>query len=214
MENQENEQKLAKFIENNRGSKQLIDDENHLYHINKKSEGRTYWDCTFKKKNGCHATATVYHQKDGLDTVSITGKHNHGSNLAKVKAKVIDREVMKQATTNLNILPSKLLAEAAAKANADKVPEMVLLARRKSGNLVRQINVSRAKVKGYSELPKTMESIASNPLPDRYMTTSSGEPFLIMKDYVSDVDRYLQVLLDVWISTWQGSSQDIQTLFC
>jgi hypothetical protein len=179
--------KRPRYIENSQGNQQLIDDDNHLYHVTRKVDGTVYWVCAMKKKNGCPGKATVYTQNDSpVEKVVFSHEHSHLSNLPKVQAKIMDRETIKDAMSNLNTAPSRILADSTNKhSNGEIVPESVLLARRKSANLIRSMQVHRVKVKGHNSVPATMEWILENPLPENYSKTVSGDNFLILKDQVT-----------------------------
>ena len=179
------EPKQPRFITNNKGNPQLVDDENNLYHASTKSKDVVYLTCSMLKKLNCPGRAILKTDPTtGVQVAHYTGKHNHLSSLAKVEAKVMDRSVIKAGVGNSTMPPSRVLAEALNK----DVHESVLMARRKSGNLIRTIQMERAKEKGHSAVPVSLEAILSSPLPDQYSKTASGDQFLIWKDYVSDED--------------------------
>ena len=63
------------------------------------------------------------------------------------------------------------------------------MARRTSGNMIRAIRKFRQDAKGHVEVPLSMEEISLNVLPEIYTVTESGDPFLVIKDNVNELDR-------------------------
>ncbi len=98
------------YIENNRGGKQLVDSENYLYHVSSSSEGRTYWACALKKQLNCKGKATIF-IRNNVEVFKATHEHNHLASIAKVKAKIMDRETIKEAMANTVTAPSRILAD-------------------------------------------------------------------------------------------------------
>jgi hypothetical protein len=180
-----------RYVPNNRGNDQLIDDDNHLYHVDQRKGCRVFWVCVEKKRLGCRCTAVVVKlEKDGVDIeyATFSGTHTHLSNLAKVKAQIMDRKTINEALANISAPPSKIIAESVHKLADDSTTNSVLLNRRKSSNIIRTIQKERAKLKGHSAVPVSMVDIVNTPLPGKYTVTEMGEPFLVVKDQISDTD--------------------------
>jgi len=122
----------------------------------------------------------------------FTGTHNHASSLATVEAKILDREALDCALLDARAPPSRILANSLNQ----NIPESVHYARRKSANIIRSMQGQRLMEKGHSKNPDSMEAIVNKPLPADYQKTSDGEPFLILKDFVTDeVSKCLLVFL-------------------
>ncbi len=171
------------FITNNKGNLQLVDDDSNFYHKSRSSNNNVYWDCYKKKYTKCQGRAvTSKHPLTGQMFVKFTGEHNHVSSLAKVHAKVIDREIINAGVSNATMVPSRLIAEILN----DGIHESILMARRKSSNLIRTIQYKRVREKGHTNVPPTMEAIMDGPLPEKFTTTAAGDQFLVVKDFVSD----------------------------
>lgn len=184
--------KKPRYIENNRGNKQLIDDQNFLYHVDQRRGNRTWWVCTEKRKLNCKATAAVVQfESNGIETEYATffGDHSHLSNLAKVQAQIMDRQTIAEAKMNLSAPPSKILADSTNKHKNDSTTTSVLLHRRKSASIIRSMQIQRAKVKDHSSVPQSMAAIAISPLPEKYMVTEMGDQFLLVKDNVEEDDQ-------------------------
>ena len=94
---------VAKYFTNTRGNKQLIDSENHVYYCKRKTEiGNSYWRCANKT---CSGRANV--DKDGK--ISVVSEHNHGSNIAGLKAHLQALDAIQMAKDNPNIRPRQIL---------------------------------------------------------------------------------------------------------
>jgi hypothetical protein len=97
-----------RYVPNRLGKNQLIDDDNHLYNCNKRKVNRSFWICSVKQGKNCPATASVVKAvMDGVEVEYVTfrGEHSHLSNLAKLKAKLMDQKTVKEALVNLSAPP-------------------------------------------------------------------------------------------------------------
>ena len=147
-----------RYIQNKRGNDQLIDEENYLYHVDQRRGNRIWWVCTEKKALGCHGTAVVVKfEKDGVETEYATfyGEHCHMTNLAKVKAQIMDRRTVEEAKVNLSAPPSRILADSTNQFKDDFTTATVLLNRRKSSSIIRTIQKERATQLCHSVLRKS-----------------------------------------------------------
>ena len=187
-----------RYVPNRLGKDQLIDDENHLYNCNKRQGNRAFWHCAEKRTQHCPASASVVKtEKDGseIEYVTFKGEHCHLSNLAKLKAKLMDQKTVKEALVNLSAAPSKVLGESTNKFKDQSTTACVLVYRRKSASIVRTIQRERAKLKGHTAVPMTMLQISKNPLPEQYTVTELGDPFLVLKDNIDDSNRNKCILM-------------------
>ena len=99
----------VRFFTNNRGNKQLIDPQNHVYFHNKtKPSGKSFWRCANYKT--CNASAIL---QDEQVFVRIP-EHDHGSDLAGLQAKLQALDAIEKARQNPNIRPRQILGELAA----------------------------------------------------------------------------------------------------
>ena len=181
-----------RYVPNRLGKNQLIDDDNHLYNCNKRKVNRSFWICSVKQGKNCPATASVVKAvMDGVEVEYVTfrGEHSHLSNLAKLKAKLMDQKTVKEALVNLSAPPSKVLGDSTNMFKDASTTERTLVYRRKKANIIRTIQKERAKLKGHSAVPMSMLEISKHPLPDKYTVTELGDPFLILKDNVDDSNR-------------------------
>ena len=186
------------YVPNRLGKDQLIDDSNHLYNCNKKQGERTFWICSEKRTLHCPATASVVNtEMDGVrvEYVTFRGEHCHVSNLAKLKAKLMDQKTVKEALVNLSAPPSKVLGDSTNKFKDESTTACTLVYRRKSESIIRTIQRERAKLKGHSAVPMTMLEILKKPLPEQYSVTELGDPFLVLKDTVDDSNRNKCILV-------------------
>ena len=185
-DDENSEPQEPKFIQNNRGNEQLVDDANNMYHQSKAAKGVLYMVCSKLKKHKCPGKAKIKQDLvTGKRLVYFSGTHNHQSSLAKVKAKELDRATIHAGKENSTMPPSRVLAESAKGA----IPESVLMARRKSSSLLRSIQVARTKDKGHGLNPGSIKEVISTRMPEDYAKSSSGEDFMILKDFVTDTDE-------------------------
>ena len=104
------EKSKPRYIPNKFGNDQLIDEQNHLYHVNKRKGCRVFWECAEKRTLGCHCNGVVVKLEiDGavIEYVAFTGEHSHLSNIAKIKANQMDRQTIKDALDNMAAPPSR-----------------------------------------------------------------------------------------------------------
>ena len=194
MADKENERPKSKprYVLNKRGNDQLIDSQNHLYHVDQRKGCRCFWVCAEKKTLGCHCTAVVVKQEvDGVPIEYVTfagGQHNHLSNLAKIKANSMDHKTVAHALANMSAPPSRIVSESTDRFKDEETSTAVLLERRKAPNIIRSIQRQRAKAKGHSAVPVSMNAIANTDLPEKYVITEMGDKFLLIKDHVSADD--------------------------
>ena len=183
-----------KYITNNWNRPQLVDEENHLYFVSRRTESATYHTCSQSKGLNCKGRAVVKKDPETNEELAFfTGSHNHSSSLAAVEAKVLDREAIQSALQDARAPPSRVLADSLNQA----IPESVRFARRKTANLIRSMQDHRLQEKGHTKNPDSMEAIAKHPLPPKYQTTADGDRFLILKDYITgeDMSKCLLVFL-------------------
>ena len=69
---------LAQFVTNNRGSENLMDSEGYIYCKKKNNTTKTFWDCVSRKKFGCRGRATT----EGFMIYSRS-EHNHSPPIGK-----------------------------------------------------------------------------------------------------------------------------------
>ena len=194
MADKENKRPKSKpcYVLNRRGNDQLIDSQNHLYHVDQRKGCRCFWVCAEKKTLGCRCTAVVVKlEVDGVPIEYVTfagGQHNHLSNLAKIKANSMDHKTVAHALANLSAPPSRIVSESTDRFKDEETSTAVLLERRKAPNIIRSIQRQRAKAKGHSAVPVSMNAIASTDLPEKYGITEMGDKFLLIKDHVSADD--------------------------
>ena len=187
-----------RYVPNRLGKDQLIDDENHVYNCNKRTGNRAFWICSEKQGQKCSATASVVKaviKGVELEYVTFRGEHCHLSNLAKLKAKLMDQKTVKEALLNLSAPPSKVLGDSTNKFKDASTTDSVVTYRRKSANMIRSIQRERAKLKGHSAVPMSMLEISKTALPAKYTVTELGEPFLVLKDNVIDADKNKCILI-------------------
>ena len=169
-----------RYVPNRLGKDQLIDDSNHLYNCNKKQGERTFWICSEKRTLHCPATASVVNtEMDGVrvEYVTFRGEHCHVSNLAKLKAKLMDQRTVKEALVNLSVPPSKVLGDSTNKFKDESTTACTLVYRHKSESIIRTIQRERAKLKGHSAVPMTMLEITKNHCQSNIRSLSWAIPF-------------------------------------
>jgi hypothetical protein len=123
--------------------------------------------------------------KDGHQEVTFYGFHNHLSSIPKVEAKRLDRETIKAGLASANVAPTRVVADSLSKPHSS---ESVCISRRQSGNIIRAIQRHRAEETGGFKTPSSMSEIVAQCLPEIYTKTSTSEQFLVVKDYISDVN--------------------------
>jgi len=169
------EAKKARYFLNARKNQQLIDEENHVYVLNKKAGESTYWKCSNFRT--CPAKAIV---KD--DFIVSSSEHNHGSNIGKLEAHLHALEVLEKAKANPNVRPRQLLREM-----ADKPASLATkMAHRSEASLTRSIQILRAKERHQPEVPETFSELMSKPFPEKYQKTSDGSQFLLTRDFIDE----------------------------
>jgi hypothetical protein len=170
---------VAKFYKNNRGNLNLIDESNHVYVWNQGKRDtpdvRTYWKC--REYKICDVKATVLN-----GNIIKVPTHKHGSNLAKLESELQTLEAIARAIENPQIKPRQILAELS---NQD-VSLATRLARRPEASLTRTIQKKRALVRDEPPVPTSFKDLLNSPLPEKYSKTKSGDPFLLLKDVVTE----------------------------
>ena len=167
----------VRFFTNNRGNKQLIDPQNHVYFHNKtKPNGKSFWRCA--NYSTCKASAIL---QDEQVFVRIP-EHKHGSDMAGLQAKLQALDAIEKARQNPNIRPRQILGELAAQPGG---PETKLAQRTEVG-LTKAIQRVRAKERNEPDPPKSFADLFTAPFPNEYSKTANGEDFLLLKDYVDE----------------------------
>ncbi|XP_021694286.1 FLYWCH-type zinc finger-containing protein 1-like [Aedes aegypti] len=110
------ETKDFKFIRTARGKEKLLY-QGYFYHLNKKSEGVTYWDCEFRRTptaaGPCKGRAMLR-----ADKLSVKGTHNHEPNALKAEVSEFRSKLHTRAAES-NEKPEKVIRAVSAGTSAE-----------------------------------------------------------------------------------------------
>ena len=182
----ENSEKIT-FTTTNRGNRQLIY-QNHLFWFNKKKpNGRSLWRCSKCKTEKCEAYLTT----GPNDEFVRATEHNHGSNIPALKAKIQRIEALDFASKNPTLNPRRILGDLAA-----NHPQDLNVSLEKSSEIAMSKAMRRARNKelGYPKLPQTFAEVQALQFPDRFSKTKAGDPFLVLKDFVTTDSENVMLL--------------------
>jgi len=166
------------FLTTNRGNRQLIF-QNHVFWFNKKKpNGRSLWRCSKGKSEQCRAYLTT---GPNDEFVRVT-EHSHGSNIPALKARMQRAEALDLATKNPTLNPRRILGDLAA-----NHPQDLNVSLEKSSEMAMSKAMRRARNKelGYPKVPQTFAEVQALQFPDRFSKTKAGDPFLVLKDFVT-----------------------------
>lgn len=113
----------------------LIDCQSFCYTKKDTKGSRTFWQCTKRDSKRCNARATT--TLDGK--MSLSGEHNHLSDIIGVDVKLKEQEIHQKAVTNPCLNPRAVLGELTSLMNSPAEMAHMSLSR----NFVRRIQYAR-----------------------------------------------------------------------
>lgn len=167
----------ATFVQSQKGTQLLQDENNHVYRIHHLLAAQTHasYRCVKRASAKCPALATLLLEPPRI--VKTTDDHTHGPNLLAIAAREEENRMIKAAALVGKVSQNQVMSKIKTNIQRSALPE-AMTEMRKSHALGQALQRERNKVAGIAgAVPKTPGQIMEL-LPDRYKLTAAGGPFL------------------------------------